>query len=171
LDVVYPEGSDAPGWEPPGWTPDRLELADGSVEVLPFRWPVGRRYLDQTAAKERAELLRTYGAKVEVVRSNRVSWPDDEDAGQQGLVSFVARHADGPVVVEYVSERGPALVVWVQRGGDRQTVEARDLFPALRRAARTAARLARRGPPPEARWGRRRPGQPGFRSGRRQEAS
>lgn len=71
LDVEYPAGSREPGWEPPGWTPDR---EDGDGGWLDFSWPSVRLYLSRSSAKDRKALLESYGATVEIVPSQRVVW-------------------------------------------------------------------------------------------------
>ena len=40
-----------------------------------FHWPSARMYLSRTAAHGRADLLRSYGATVTVVRSHPVTFP------------------------------------------------------------------------------------------------
>jgi hypothetical protein len=77
LDVTYPEGSHDDDWAPEGWEPEPvMEAETGAWYEPPFRWPaVGRLYLSRSAASRRADLLRSYGARVEVVRSEPVRWP------------------------------------------------------------------------------------------------
>lgn len=69
LDVEIPEGSDRYGWRPENWEP---EVYDG--EEWEFTWPRRRNYLSQTSADRRAQLLRSWGAKVEVLRSQPVEF-------------------------------------------------------------------------------------------------
>lgn len=78
LHVEYPPGSDELEWEPPGWR-DNPEHWDtdpetGAPEPRWFSWPTVRLYLSQTAAKRRADLLRSYGATVTVERSQPIVW-------------------------------------------------------------------------------------------------
>ena len=78
LDITYPPGSREWGWEPPGWVisgPNGFEDDPGE-----FRWPPERLLLSASGAKRRAELFRGYGATVEIVRSERVTWA----AGESG---------------------------------------------------------------------------------------
>lgn len=67
-------------WEPPGW-----EGGDGSYygpDFDGFRWPdARRRFLSHTSAVRRADLLRKYGAKVEVERSEPVTFVTNSDSG------------------------------------------------------------------------------------------
>lgn len=79
LDVTYPPGSDEYGWAPEGWddAPENQEMEPdtGAWGPAPFHWPAVRRYQSRGGAERRAELLRSYGATVTVVRSNPVTWP------------------------------------------------------------------------------------------------
>lgn len=68
LDVTYPEGSDAPDWEPANWIPTY------DPEDRGFEWPRLRLYLSRSGAESRAKLLRGYGATVTVVGSEPVEW-------------------------------------------------------------------------------------------------
>lgn len=70
LVVEIPEGSDRRGWMPKGWFPDIVE-----GEETEFHWPPRRRYLSLTSADRRAQLLRSWGATVEVIRSLPVVFP------------------------------------------------------------------------------------------------
>lgn len=64
-----------PHWQPEGWEADLMQMPDGSVEETTFGWPTNRRhYLTAGAARRRADLLRLYGATVEVERSLPVEW-------------------------------------------------------------------------------------------------
>lgn len=66
-----------PGWTPPGWRPEgRYVEIMGTSE---FVWPVTNKvYQSRSTAKKRADLLERYGAKAEVERSSRITWPDSE---------------------------------------------------------------------------------------------
>jgi hypothetical protein len=70
-----------PNWEPEGWDGDTGYYGpdfDG------FRWPdARRRFLSHTSAVNRANLLRKYGATVDIERSDRVTWPTQEQASEQ----------------------------------------------------------------------------------------
>lgn len=82
--VRYPEGSvfdpERPedlrwlSWEPEGWQPDWDPDPDADVD---FRWPRVRLVFSRGAAERRASLLRSYGAEVEVVRSDRITFPGE----------------------------------------------------------------------------------------------
>jgi hypothetical protein len=73
LEVTYPAGSREPGWSPPGWVSGWEPDPDvGEVEV--FRWPAVHDHLSRSGAETRAELLRRFGATVEVIRSQPVAW-------------------------------------------------------------------------------------------------
>lgn len=81
LDIVYPEGSFEPGWYPPRWDePEFLAaLTRRQRRELPkmkrqFRWPHERLFLASSGARGRALLLRAYGAQVEVLGSDPVTW-------------------------------------------------------------------------------------------------
>ena len=76
LDITYPPGSRERGWEPPGWVisgPNGYEDDPGE-----FRWSRERAFLSPSGAKHAADLFRGYGATVEIVRSERVTWGDPE---------------------------------------------------------------------------------------------
>jgi len=72
LVVEYPEGSDAPGWEPEGWEPEWFTLD----ETAPFRWPRVRSYFSLSGATARARLFARYGANVTIERSAPVDWSE-----------------------------------------------------------------------------------------------
>jgi hypothetical protein len=90
LTIMYPEGSQEPGWRPARWRAQEATLpVRGSllsrrkdrgfrkwVRDREFRWPAERRFLSSSSAYERARLLRSYGAEVAVERSLPVEWPD-----------------------------------------------------------------------------------------------
>lgn len=78
LEIIYPEGSRQPGWRPYGW--------DAYLKSLPvlkrrrlrkegFSWPRERMFLSSSSAYERAMLLQAFGAEVQVLRSDPVTWP------------------------------------------------------------------------------------------------
>jgi len=91
VDVLrYPEGSLEPGWRPECWrNPDRTLMPRGLRGLRlrrflargTFRWPVPRRCLSSSTAWRQAGLLTWYGATVRVVRSNPVTWPDEQGNG------------------------------------------------------------------------------------------
>ena len=78
LDIIYPEGSREPGWRPYGW-----ESYLRSLPVLKrrrlrkagFSWPRERMFLSSSSAYGRACLLQAFGAEVQVLRSDPVTWP------------------------------------------------------------------------------------------------
>jgi hypothetical protein len=84
LQVAYPEGSHdehglpVPGWQPPGWVPTFGYAHDDGPE--PFGWPRVRAYLSRGGADKRADLLRSFGATVEVEASKPVEWEEATDA-------------------------------------------------------------------------------------------
>jgi hypothetical protein len=70
LDVTLPEEAADPLWEPASWQP---EWDPNPESDQSFRWPRhDRLWLSRSGAKGRADLLRSYGAKVEIVRSREV---------------------------------------------------------------------------------------------------
>jgi len=85
LTVVYPEGSHEPGWRPACWN-DPQFLATLTAKQrrehkrTSFRWPRERRFLSSSGAYWRAGLLRWYGAEVEVLASDPVTWPNYDDS-------------------------------------------------------------------------------------------
>lgn len=76
LTVTLPPEAADPSWEPDCWA-DELESDE-------FRWPMNRLFLSASGAKQRAELLRKYGAEVTIRRSAPVVWPQDRDAATGG---------------------------------------------------------------------------------------
>jgi hypothetical protein len=81
LVIMYPEGSDAPGWRPACWSdPGYLaRLSRKSRRKLTrhkFAWPRERVFLSSSSAYERAWVLRAYGAEVLVEASLPVQWPE-----------------------------------------------------------------------------------------------
>jgi hypothetical protein len=86
LGITYPEGSQEPGWEPPGWREGlAVDLGRGQPDddwrpgyCYDFRWPRRRTYLSRAAAERQARLLERCGAKVTVVQSLPVEWPERE---------------------------------------------------------------------------------------------
>ena len=96
LEIVYPEGSHEKGWRPACWSDPRY-LASltrrerHDLARREFRWPRQRRFLSSSSAYARAGLLRWYGADVQVLASEPVTWrnygdPDSlgEDAWMSG---------------------------------------------------------------------------------------
>lgn len=116
--VVYPEGSDKPGWTPACWN---MLLADmppklrRSARARGFRWPRERMFLSAGAASHRAFLLQWFGAQAEVQASEPVTWwedtdaadwtPDDADDELLGWLDEAAEFALGPSPESL--ERGP----------------------------------------------------------------
>lgn len=84
LVIIYPPGSRQPGWRPASWD-DPATLAGLSrkqrqeLRNRAFRWPHERRFLSSSGAYGRADLLRSYGADVEVYPSEPVTWDQRED--------------------------------------------------------------------------------------------
>ena len=83
LEVVYPEGSQEPGWEPENYAeiwerlnPDYTSDPNYDGPIWPFAWPRAKTYLGAAGANKRADMIRAYGAKVEVRRSLPVEWPE-----------------------------------------------------------------------------------------------
>lgn len=68
LSVSYPDGSDEPGWAPPGWQPDSDYVT--RFHTAEFYWPsVRSAYLSRSSAVRRANLLEKYGAAVRLLRA------------------------------------------------------------------------------------------------------
>lgn len=111
LEIMYPEGSDAPGWQPACWAaetaPDARDLLTSRrarryrrwQRSREFRWPRERLYLSSSSAYERARLLRAYGAEVLVERSLAVEWPlftdDTETYCFSGEPAWITYDASG----------------------------------------------------------------------------
>ena len=81
LIIMYPEGSDRPGWKPGCWTSPAFTArlsrkARRELAKREFAWPRERMFLSSSAAHERAWLLRAYGAEVLVEASLPVQWPE-----------------------------------------------------------------------------------------------
>jgi hypothetical protein len=78
LDVTYPPNSLDLGWEPPGYDgwDDPGGMNGNRGEWIPFSWPQNRLCLSAPTAKRRADLFRKYGAKVTIVRSAPIEWPE-----------------------------------------------------------------------------------------------
>jgi len=81
LDIVYPEGSLKPGWQPACWGALLRDIKDRgqrrAVRERGFRWPRERLFLSASAARHRALLLQWFGADVIVQPSERVTWWED----------------------------------------------------------------------------------------------
>jgi hypothetical protein len=98
LDVIYPEGSHAPGWRPACWgDPALLATLDKKqrreLAKAEFYWPRERVFLSSSSAYARRNLLEWYGADAEVLASDPVTWPnlDDWEAGdgwEHGSTAF-----------------------------------------------------------------------------------
>jgi hypothetical protein len=81
LKIKYPDGSFEPGWYPPQWDdpgylrkmPRRMRRQVPKMK-REFRWPKEHMYLSRSGANGRAWLLRAYGAEVEVLGSDPVTW-------------------------------------------------------------------------------------------------
>lgn len=89
LDITYPEGSHEPGWRPDLWSdPAYLRSLDKEqrrrLRRAEFRWPRERMFLSSSGAYGRAWLLRAYGADVEVLASDPVTWPNYDDPAAFG---------------------------------------------------------------------------------------
>ena len=77
LDIIYPEGSGAPGWAPANWPhPAAPRKLRRQMTRRGFTWPRERMFLSSSGAYYRAWLLESYGAEVTVRRSLPVEWPD-----------------------------------------------------------------------------------------------
>lgn len=87
--LSYPEGSHqevdyggelwtepVPGWQPPGWRPTgRYTEMHGTDE---FVWPTTNDvWASRSTAKKRADLFESFGAKVVIERSSRITWPEE----------------------------------------------------------------------------------------------
>lgn len=80
LDITYPEGSDAPGWQPAGWTAGDPGTRGGpELEDCWFGWPAEHLYLSRSGSARRAEILRGYGCDVNIVVSFPVMWNEDDE--------------------------------------------------------------------------------------------
>lgn len=83
LDVTYPpESLTDPEWEPPGNWRDVLTSRGTYHHGIdaPFAWPTAnKRYLSRTGATTRAQMLEALGAKVTIIRSLPVEWPEPGD--------------------------------------------------------------------------------------------
>lgn len=103
LDITYPGGSAAPGWQPEGWQPGGpftswAETASSDDDPS-FRWPVERHYLSRSGATDRAVLLRQCGCTVDVVASHPVAWNEDGIPGPGGTPEQIPA-AEGRRIVE-----------------------------------------------------------------------
>lgn len=85
LEVTIPEGSEKRGWQPEGWEEEFGGIvatdSDGAPEYRTFSWPQRRLYLSPSSARKRAELLRRWGATVEISRSEPVRFLQDHADG------------------------------------------------------------------------------------------
>jgi hypothetical protein len=79
LVIVYPDGSDVPGWRPACWSDPAFlakltRKARRELARTEFRWPRERLFLSSSGAHRRAMLLHWYGAAVAVRPSDPVTW-------------------------------------------------------------------------------------------------
>jgi hypothetical protein len=86
LEVTYPPGSRQPDWRPACWSdPEFLRRLSRRARRhhrrAGFRWPAERMFLSASGARQRAGLLRWYGADVEVFRSLPVEWAEMPPGG------------------------------------------------------------------------------------------
>lgn len=74
LEVEYPEGID---WRnpPKGWVPNVIDGPEGQ-DVQLFTWPARKHYMSRSGAETRADILREWGCKVVINRSNPVTWEE-----------------------------------------------------------------------------------------------
>lgn len=83
---------DGPGWEPDGWLadPDKrtwwMERHNGDTA---FYWPSTKTvYRTRSGAETRAELIRSYGAEVEVIESDEIVWLTEEIRRQRRIAEL-----------------------------------------------------------------------------------
>lgn len=83
LKVTYPPEALTPEgwldwrWQPPDWEPAPYDYHDPYGDVS-FHWPrANRRFFSKKCANDRADLLRKFGATVEVEESAPIEWPSD----------------------------------------------------------------------------------------------
>ena len=138
LIVMYPEGSDVPGWRPARWRAQEAALPVQGVWLSwkkdlayrrwlrnrVFRWPAERRFLSGSSAYRRAALLRSYGAEVVVERSLPVQWPDtcftadtgtysgSEGAWLEFDASGIPRDLTPVLLITDAKTSGGACVTW-----------------------------------------------------------
>lgn len=109
LEITYPEGSRLPGWVPErweSWLRSLPPLKRRRVRKAGFRWPRERMFLSSSGAYDRAALLRAFGAEVQVLRSDPVTWPAhwtwEDEAGTGHALLYGAYDASGlPVLPEF----------------------------------------------------------------------
>lgn len=75
LEVTYPPIEPWPNSGVPGNAASYEFAAENDGY---FWFPRHTRYLSERTANKRAELLRKYGATVKVVKSNPITWPEEE---------------------------------------------------------------------------------------------
>jgi len=98
LAITYPEGSHEPGWRPASYDDPRF-LATLTArqrrehKKRPFQWPRERQFLSSSGAYGRAMVLRWYGAQVEVLASDPVTWPGSVRRDSPALLTGVKRVA------------------------------------------------------------------------------
>lgn len=102
LDIIYPEGSREPGWQPDSWESFLRSLPPlqrRRVRKAGFRWPRERMFLSSSSAYDRACLLRAFGADVQVLRSDPVTWPAhwtwEDEAATGHALQYGAYDASG----------------------------------------------------------------------------
>jgi hypothetical protein len=133
LDIIYPEGSREPGWEPAAWR----AMSRSQRRKLPavFAWPRERQFLSSSSAYERANLLGWYGADVEVQASDPVTWPnpDDREAGHWESGHTAARWVPGQdLLAEYEDDPLDRAARFLYPAPERfeQGAEPADAVPA-----------------------------------------
>jgi hypothetical protein len=86
LVITYPPGSDESGWLPRGWTSPVLSKKHRrQLRRQGFSWPRERLFLSRSGAVNRAGWLRSYGAAVEVIASEPVTWPQPQALDPAGI--------------------------------------------------------------------------------------
>ena len=72
LKVEYPEGVD---WRnpPKAWEPMVIDHPEGPDTQM-FFWPTRKHYMSRPGAADRKALLESWGCKVEIERSDPVTW-------------------------------------------------------------------------------------------------
>jgi len=93
LKVAYPEGSHEKGWRPAIWDdPEFLKRLPRderrALKHREFRWPRERMFLSASGAWWRAAMLLSYGAEVDVQRSERIRWPEETPARPAAPVPY-----------------------------------------------------------------------------------
>lgn len=131
LTVVYPEGSHEPGWRPACWSdPEFLAKLDRKARrelaARAFRWPRERLFLSSSGAYGRANLLTWYGAEVQVIASDPVTWPNYDDVtavlgedAWEGARGSAMRWTPGTELVADYRDGAytAALAAWLKEAG------------------------------------------------------